>query len=109
MPFGPGQALVILVGRITLSSWIVHLSFVMEQSAVLPAELEEQRADVDDGPRIGEKGSSQKAIGNSTILSIRGALMETSRESRLPRTLVYKFGVALALVLGGVENFLDGA
>lgn len=108
MPFGAGQAsLVALVGTVTFSSWIVHLSFVIEQSVLLFAELEEQRADVDDGPRRGRKGSSQNAIGNSAILSIRGALTETSRESTLPRILVYKFVVAL--VLGGVENFLDGA
>jgi len=81
----------------------------MEQSAVLRVELEEQRAEVDDGPRTGKKGSSLKAIGNSAILSIRGALTETLGESTLPRTqkLVYKFVVALAL--GGVENLPDGA
>jgi len=81
----------------------------MEISAVLRVELEEQRAEVNDGPRIGKKGSSQKAIGNSAILSIRGALTETLGEFKFPRTqkLVYKFVVALAL--GGEENLPDGA
>jgi len=82
---------------------------VLEQSAVLRVELEEQRAEVDDVPWIGKKGSSQKAIGNSAILSIRGSLTETLGESRLPRTqkLVYKFAIALAL--GGEENLPDRA
>lgn len=55
----------------------MHLSFVIEQS-MLSGDEDEQRADVDDVFGMGSKGSSDEASGNSAILSIRGALTETS-------------------------------
>lgn len=69
-----------LAGTVTLSTRIVHLSFVIVQSA-LPAEVEKRLADGDDGLRITWKnGFSEEAIGNSAILSICGASTETSGE-----------------------------
>lgn len=56
---------------------IVHLSFVIEQS-MLSGEEDEQHADVEDVLGMGSKGSSDEARGNSAILSILGALTETS-------------------------------
>lgn len=57
----------------------MHLSFVIEQS-MLSGEEDEQRADVDDVLGMGSRGSSDEARGNSAILSILGALTETSGE-----------------------------
>ena len=61
-------------------TWTVHLSFVIEQSALSGGE-EEHCADVDEVLRTGNKDSSDEPKGNSAILSIRGALTETSGES----------------------------
>lgn len=52
---------------------------------MLSGVVEEHCADVDEVPRIRINGSSEEARGNSAILSIRGALTETSGDSTLPR------------------------
>lgn len=65
----------------------MHLSIVIEWSTLTGGE-DEHRADVDEVLRMGKRGSSEDAKGNSAILSIRGALTETSGDSMLPRRLI---------------------
>ena len=79
VPWVTGQALVKLsLARALSQTWIVHLSFVIEWSPIM--ELEEPCAEVDEVFGTGKKGLSYEANGNSAILSIRGALTETSGE-----------------------------
>lgn len=60
----------------------MHLSFMIERSH---CGEDEPCAEVIEVRRVGTKWSSFGAKGNSTILSIRGALTETSRELRHSR------------------------
>ena len=77
------------------------MSFVIERSA-LSIDEEENFADVDDVPRMSKRGSSEEAKGNSAILSILGALTETSGESKLRSKPTFAlYGVAKAAVLVG--------
>ena len=50
--------------------------------------MDDPRAEVDDVFRIGRNGSSYEASGNSAILSIRGALTETSGDFIWLRMLI---------------------
>lgn len=95
----------------------MHLSFVIER-LMLSGDEEEHCADVDEVSRMQMNGSSEEARGNSAILSIRGALTETSGDSTFPSrpTLaLYGVGKGLALVDNGRdtlrvdrEDFLAG-
>lgn len=85
---------------------------------MLSGVVEEHCADVDEVPRMRMNGSSEEARGNSAILSIRGALTETSGDSTLPsRPALALYGVwkGVALVDNGRdclrvdrEDFLAG-
>lgn len=73
---------------------------------MLSGVVEEHCADVDEVSRIGMSGSSEEAKGNSAILSILGALTETSGDSTLPSGPTWGlYGVctAEALVKNGRE------
>jgi hypothetical protein len=59
------------------STWIVHLSLVIDWLTEGGVEHDPW---ADESLWMGWKGSSEEAIGNSAILSIRGAFTETSGE-----------------------------
>jgi len=100
-----------LDGTLTLSTtWIVHLSLVIKHSALF-GEPEEHWAEVDEVPWTGKRESWQEARGNSAILSIRGALTETSGESmprRRPTLALYGVVMHMVLVGSGREALRDG-